>query len=294
MPQYRGELFAPELVNELFNEVMGRSSLAVLSAQTPLSFNGNEFFTFNFDEDVEVVGEGGPKSHGGVTVGKKVIRPIKIQYSARFSDEFMIASEEEKIAILRAFAEGYARKVARGLDLMAFHGVNPKTMEASDIIGDNNFTAQVEQTVTFDAATADENIDDAVALVQANSKSVTGMALAPAAGAAISKIKVNGVAQYPEFRFGANPGALGGMKLDINETVSATGTNKAFIGDFTRGVRWGYAKQIPLEVIEYGDPDGTGRDLKAHNEVLLRSETYIGWAILEPLAFARITDGAGA
>ena len=42
MPQYRGELFAPELVNELFNEVMGRSSLAVLSAQTPLSFNGNE------------------------------------------------------------------------------------------------------------------------------------------------------------------------------------------------------------------------------------------------------------
>ena len=39
-----------------------------------------------------------------------------------------------------------------------------------------------------------------------------------------------------------------------------------------------------MEVIEYGDPDGAG-DLKRYNQVYLRAEAYIGWAILDPSAF---------
>lgn len=42
--------------------------------------------------------------------------------------------------------------------------------------------------------------------------------------------------------------------------------------------------------IEYGDPDGTGRDLKAYNEILLRTEVYIGWGILDEKAFARVEE----
>ena len=45
-----------------------------------------------------------------------------------------------------------------------------------------------------------------------------------------------------------------------------------------------------MEIIEYGDPDGLGRDLKAYNEILLRAEAYIGWGILLPENFARITE----
>ena len=41
-------------------------------------------------------------------------------------------------------------------------------------------------------------------------------------------------------------------------------------------------------VIPYGDPDQTGKDLKAYNQVYLRAETYIGWGILDPSAFAKI------
>ncbi len=48
--------------------------------------------------------------------------------------------------------------------------------------------------------------------------------------------------------------------------------------------QWGYAKEIPLEVIKYGDPDGSGKDLKNYNQVYLRSETYLGWGLWMAIA----------
>ena len=61
----------------------------------------------------------------------------------------------------------------------------------------------------------------------------------------------------------------------------------AYVGDFAHAFRWGYADQIPMEVIQYGDPDGQG-DLKRTNEVVLRAEAWIGWGILCKEAFARV------
>jgi hypothetical protein len=73
----------------------------------------------------------------------------------------------------------------------------------------------------------------------------------------------------------------------VNVTGAATGaqTDHVIVGDFQNAFRWGYAKNIPLEVIEYGDPDGQG-DLKRTNEVVLRAEAFIGWGILDANAFA--------
>lgn len=55
----------------------------------------------------------------------------------------------------------------------------------------------------------------------------------------------------------------------------------------------GYAKEIPLEVIKYGDPDNSGQDLKGYNQVYLRSETYLGWGIMDGNSFARVIKPAG-
>jgi len=52
--------------------------------------------------------------------------------------------------------------------------------------------------------------------------------------------------------------------------------------------KWGYGKDISFEVIEYGDPDNSGSDLKGHNQVYLRGEAYLGWAIFDAASFARI------
>lgn len=291
-PLNRGELFSPDVVEDLINKVVGRSSLAVLSNQRPIAFNGNEFFTFNFDNEVEIVGESKPKSAGGVTVDSIVIRPIKVHYSARFSDEFLKASTAKRINILREFNNGYAKKLAKAFDLMAMHGVNPATGKASDIIGDNNFDKKVTQQVTYTVANPQLNIEDGIALVDGADGEVDGIALAPEVTTALSRVTLtgdaNGVRRYPEFEFGRVPNNLGGLRLEKNKTVSAYNNLKGLLGDFEGSFRWGITEQIPLQVIQFGDPDNTGRDLAGHNEVLLRSETYIGWGILDPNSFAKI------
>ena len=157
----------------------------------------------------------------------------------------------------------------------------------------NSFDGQVTANVVeFNADKFDDNIDAAVAQVTSNGGQVTGVALSPTAGQALSKIKVNGVVQFPEFRFGQNPESFYGMKSDVNKTLVVEGgtaeKDHAIVGDFEKAFKWGYAENIPLEIIEFGDPDQTGRDLKAYNEICLRTEVYIGYGILDPKSFARV------
>lgn len=288
----KGTLFDPELVKDLVNKVQGKSSLTVLAKQVPVSFNGNKEFTFTLDKDIDVVAENGKKTEGGVTVEPIIINPIKIEYGARISDEFLYSADEEKINILKAFNEGFAKKVARGLDMMAMHGINPRTKQASTVIGTNHFDSLVSQKVTFVKAQVEENIEAAVGLVQGSNGVVTGMAMSPTVSSELAKLKVNGVRQYPELAWGANPGSINGLAVDINTTVSEGVDNKekAIVGDFANMFKWGYAKEIPLQVIEYGDPDNSGKDLKGYNQVYLRAEAYIGWAILDAKSFARIVE----
>lgn len=288
----KGTLFDPELVSDLVNKVQGKSSLAVLAKQVPVSFNGSKEFTFTLDQDVDVVAENGKKTEGGVTVEPVIINPIKIEYGARISDEFLYAADEEKINILKAFNEGFAKKVARGLDIMAMHGVNPRTKQASTVIGTNHFDNLVSQKVTFVKAQVEENIEAAVGLVQGSNGVVTGMAMSPVVSSELAKLKVNGVRQYPELAWGANPGSINGLPVDINTTVSegVDSKEKTIVGDFANMFKWGYAKEVPLQVIEYGDPDNSGKDLKGYNQVYLRAEAYIGWAILDAKSFARIVE----
>lgn len=291
----KGSLMDPELVSDLVNKVKGKSSIAVLTGQSPIPFNGQKEFVFTMDSEIDIVAENGKKTHGGVSLAPITIVPIKVEYGARVSDEFMYASEDYRINILKAFNDGYARKLARGLDLMAFHGINPRSGAASTIIGENHFDAKVTQTVNFTPADPDANIEAAVALVQGSEGVVTGAAVDPTFSAALAQMKVNGVKQFPELAWGANPGSINGLKTDINNTVSAAGTNNdvAILGDFTSMFQWGYTKQIPLEIIKYGDPDNSGNDLKGYNQVYLRSETYLGWGIMDGSNFARIVKTEG-
>ena len=117
------------------------------------------------------------------------------------------------------------------------------------------------------------------------------MAMSPTFSSALAKLKANGVRLYPDLAWGGNPGTLNGLKVDINNTVSfGTSKDLAIIGDFQNAFKWGYAKEIPIEVIPYGDPDNSGTDLKGSNQVYIRGEVYVGWGLLVPSSFARIAS----
>lgn len=293
----KGTLFPTELEQELFSMVKGHSSLALLSGQEALPFTGKDIFTFDFSSDISIVAEGEAKPAGDAKIDPVKMVPLKVVYGMRVNDEFVFAAEEKKVDYLKKFSEGFAKKLGAGLDKMAFHGINPATGKLSTVIGDNNFDKKITANVVeYNAANADVNIDAAVAQVESAEYRANGIAISSTMRGAIASLVANGQRKYPDFAFGGCPTTLGSMRLDANPTVSVKATDEgeakkgvdhALVGDFEDCFRWGIAKELPLEVIEYGDPDGAG-DLKRNNQVYLRSEAYLGWAIMDPKAFARV------
>ena len=288
-----GTNFPTELVATMFNAVAGHSSLAKLCASTPIPFQGQTVMVFTNAGEASLVAEGAAKPAGDADVSPVVIRPQKFVYQQRISDEF-VKNSESRLNYLQAFAEGFGRVIARGLDIAAIHGIDPATKADIAGLATNNFDDLLTggAIITYDSTNPDTNIQDAVNAIQGNDAQVTGIAMCPTFASDLGALKVNGVPQFPEFRFGQNPAAFSGLASDVNSTVDYTGaavgapTDYALVGDFANAFKWGYANNIPLEVIEYGDPDGAGHDLKQYNEVLLRAEAYIGWGILNPAAFA--------
>lgn len=293
----KGSLFPEELIPQLVQKTTGSSALASLCASTPIPFNGMKEFTFQLDKEVDVVAESDAKSKGGATVTPVTIVPVKIEYGARISDEFMYGAEDVQLDYLTAFSDGFAKKAARGIDLMAFHGINPRTGTASSVIGTNHFDNMVTQIVTMaTGVTADANVEAAIALVQGSDRDVNGLAMSPAFRSALAVLTTTGGAKmYPELAWGNKPGALNGLAAQANSTLSANSSlDRALVGDFQNCFKWGYAKQIPIEVIQYGNPDNDFElgDLKGHNQVYLRAEMFLGWGVLDSSAFAYIKAGA--
>lgn len=303
----KGELFDPKLVSELIDNVKGKSALARLSQQIPVPFNGQKEFVFTMGSEANLVAENGAKSSGSIGVAPVTIVPVKIEYGARVSDEFMFAAEEEQISILRSFNDGFAKKAARALDIMAIHGMNPRTATVSTLLTDKYFDYNAGQTgyvpITYEGAAGSEVdantlVETAIGLVGANDYDVTGIAMAPGFRTKLSKLTLGSQNQqplFPELRWGAAPGTINGLPAEVNSTLAfGSSTDLAMVGDFAGAFKWGYAKEVPFEVIEYGNPDNDADagDLKGHNQVYLRCELYLGWGILDKNAFALIRSGS--
>lgn len=294
----KGTLLPEVVTGEMINLVRGKSSLARLSAATPVSFNGNEVFTFNFDHEIDLVAENGAKSNGGATIAPVHVTPHKVEYGLRVSDEFMYAADEIRLQYLRAFSEGFAAKLARGLDIMAFHGVNPRTSSPATQLAANNFDALVSNTSVKGSGTGTAAIEAAIQQVTGAEHDVTGLVMANALRNALAGEKkgtTSNEALYPELAWGSQPSVINGLPTEINSTVSYAAANAlGYVGNFRDFFRWGYARQIPIEVIQYGNPDNdaVAGDLKGHNQVYLRGEAYIGWGVLVPAAFSRIIAAA--
>ena len=289
----QGTLFPKELVTEMFSKVKGHSTLAKMAGQEAIPFAGKDYFTFSLDSDVSIVGESAAKPAGDASVTPVTVKPIKVVYQSRVSNEFMYAADEAKLQVLRDFADAFAKRVGAALDKMAIHGVNPATGAVSAVIGHNYFDyVCASSAITYNQSTPDANLESAIAVLEANEYAPTGIGLAPAMRSALGAMKTTaGALLYPAFQFGG-VGDLGGVPVDSNVTISANGaTDRAIVGDFN-AFKWGFAKEIPLEVIEYGNPDGGSYDLKQANQILLRSEAWIGWGILDANAFCLVAvDG---
>jgi len=286
------------IADGLWAKAMTGSAVVALSGAQPQKFGEVTQMTLTGRPRAEYVGEGANKASSGTTFGTKIVSPHKVQVTQRFNQEVKWADEDYQLGILKALADEGGLALARALDLGVFHGINPASgtvvagILAADRIGT---TTNVVELMTANLTTPDLMIEQAAGLVIADGFVPNGIALDPTYAWTIATARyADGRKKYPEFGFGTNITTFEGLSAAQTSTVGglpevAAGTGvKAIVGDWST-LRWGVQKVVPVELIEFGDPDGQG-DLKRTNQIALRLEVVYGWGVMDLDAYGLVAD----
>lgn len=270
------------------------SSVAELSAQTPMTFGEGESWTFSIGE-AEYVAEGAQKGASTITPTTKAIKPFKFHKTLRFNEEVLWADEDRQLEVIDDILDLIQPSLSRALDFGVFHEINPTG--GAVVAAMNGGLTDTTNLVEYVAANKPYvSLDAADDLILADGFVPRDIAASPTYAAKFSALRGTNSEQklYPNFRLGVETSELDGHRASVSNTVSGTGVLAvdtkvlAFVGDFS-AIRWGIQKSIGLEVIKYGDPDGGG-DLKRNNQVAFRAEVVYGWGIADLNAFAKVHD----
>ena len=274
-------LMPRNIADGMIQDAQTTSTVAKLSAQEPQKFGETDYIVFNDLPKAEFVEEGAEKSHTSGGFSTVTAKPRKAQVTLRFNEEVKWADEDYQLSILSSLANAGATALSRALDLGIYHRINPLTGEPVSA-WDNYVTATTKKVQYDGTADADAAIREAAGLLVQDSKNVTGVALDPKIAFDLSSLVTkDGVQRYPNLGFGTDINTLFGLTAAQGNTVSGqpeaqdTGV-RAIVGDFAGGIRWGVQRDLPVELIEAGDPDGQG-DLKRRNQIALRLEIVYGW-----------------
>ena len=269
----------------------------IIGSLTPddpqIMVGSTDFFTFTGTPKAELVGEAANKSSMDGTPAKKTSKTYKVQLTYRFSNEVRYADEEYRLRLMEALAGNIATGVSRAIDLVAIHGINPNTGSVAGSVTDYITKSGNGHVINSTTATPEVDLDAAAAALQGSGYVATGIALDPVyAGKLARTKKANGDRVFPELGLGFNVQSIAGLQAAVSNTVSATAETGVATGvggimaDWN-AFKWGIARNVPLHLIEYGDPDGAG-DLQRTNEIAIRAEVIFGFAILDDDAFAII------
>lgn len=265
------------------------STLARLSGREPMRFGETDIITFNDFPRAEFVEEGADKASSSGGFGSVTAKPHKAQVTMRFNDEVQWADEDYQLGVFTELANAGQIALSRALDLGAYHRINPLT--GSAISTWTNYLTATTKRVERNTADADDDFRAAVGLLVDTDDpwGVNGAAIDPKFAWALANLKARDGSgetsqmRYPQLGFGTNITDFMGVPVAQGNTVSgvpeATDTKvRAILGDFQNGVRWGVQRELPVELIRFGDPDGQG-DLKRNNQIALRLEIVYGWYI---------------
>jgi HK97 family phage major capsid protein len=275
-----------EVASEIVKKSQDTSTIQALSAAEPCLFKDIDHMVFTKEPEAEFVGEGVEKSPTPAEFTPVAGKIHKAQVTVRMSDEVKWASEDNQIQIIDAITDAASAAMGRALDYGVYHGLNPLTGTAVD--GMTALTAGAASvTATGDASADLDKLVDAVN----EDYDVSGVALSKTWANSLRKIRVEATGQrlYPEIPLNLAVGSLEGIAAATSSTVNgklaktATGV-LAVLGDFNL-IKWGIVRDLGIEVIEHGDPDGLG-DLKRLNQVAYRTEVVYSWAVLDPKGFA--------
>lgn len=280
-----------EVTQEIINKVGNTSTIAALSPSTPQLFLNEDYIVFNGAAEAEVVAEGQQKSSYTQEASSITGKKFKVQCTTRVTEELKWADEDNRLEIISSIQEDQTKAIARALDYVIYHAINPKT--GSKLSGYDALTAKaVEVTDSGDDIANVDALADAV-----NEYEINGVALSRTWASRLRKLRVpaTGMRFYPEIPINLAAGTLDGIPAATSTTVDGKKATEAtkvlgIMGDYSL-IKWGMIRDIWAEVIQYGDPDQSGVDLKANNQIAYRTEAMFSYAVLDPKAFAVLKKG---
>lgn len=280
------------VVTTLINKAKDTSTIAALSTAQPVKFADQNHLIFTPSSEAEVVAEGAKKGSYEQKLSIVEGKRFKVVTTTRVSDELKWADEDNQLEIISNIQADQTEALGRALDYVVYHAINPKSGEAL-----GGFTSLVSQanavTATDDYVANIDSLTDAI--IDYN---INGFALSRKFASDLRKLRVPSTGQrlYPEIQLSLNVGNFDGIAAATSGTVdgrlAAEKTNVlGIMGDFSL-IHWGMVRDIYAEIIEYGDPDQSGIDLKANNQVAYRTEAVFAYAILDPKGFAVLKSAA--
>lgn len=287
-------LLPKEVATVITQTAKDTSTIAALSPSEPQLFLDKDYMVFTGNSEAEVVAEGAQKSSYDESLTQVVGKRFKVVTTTRVTSELQWADEDSQLEIINSIQRDQAQALGRVLDYVVYHAFDPKKKAKLD-----GFTA-LDDTAVAVTATNDRVADiDALAEAVNDRYDINGLALSKTMANELRKIRVPSTGQrfYPEIPLNLQVGQLEGVPAATSGTVNGrliteTPTNVlAFMGDFSL-IRWGMVRDIYSEIIQYGDPDQTGADLKAHNQIAYRTEAMYSYAILDPKGIAVLKTAA--
>lgn len=274
------------VVPTIFKQVGNNSTIAALSPSIPQTFTNTEYLVFNQSAEAEVVEEGAKKSAYEQTFTPVTGKRFKVVTTTRVTDELRWADEDNRLEIVSNIIADQSAAMGRALDYVVYHAVNPKT--GGPLSSYTALTAGAQTvTATSDAVADIDSMSD-----QLMDYDITGFALSKSFASSLRKLRVpsTGTRLYPEIPLNLQVGNLDGIPAATSNTVNgklATTPTKvlAIMGDFSL-IKWGMVRDIYSELIEYGDPDNIGADLKGSNQVAYRTEAVYAYAVLDTEGFS--------
>lgn len=275
-----------EVAKGLITKTRDTSTIQALSPSTPQLFKDVNHIIFSKEPEAEFVAEGAAKSSTSAEFTPVSGGIHKAQVTIRMNEEVQWADEDNQLQIIDAITDAAGKALGRALDYGIYHAINPLT--GAVITGWNKIAAKGKSVTS--TGNPQDDIDALVDKVNSDFD-VSGLALSKQFANDMRKLRIASTGQrvYPDIPLNLQVGNVDGIPSAVSGTVNgrlATTPTKvlAILGDYSN-IKWGIVRDLGMEVITQGDPDGLG-DLKRYNQVAYRTEIVYSWTVLDYSAFA--------
>ncbi|QGJ92116.1 major capsid protein [Gordonia phage Lauer] len=284
-----GNLLPRSVAQDWWKAATAQSIIPTLSKSTPVIIGDNIVPVLTKRPSASIIGELQNKKDSELEAGAKVFRTIKAQVGLEFSMETVLTNPA---GILDIIGEEMSGALARQVDAAIIH--KRQSSDGATLTSGVEAITDTANVLELDP-TPGADPDDLLwqgynKVVDEGGNNFTGFAVDPRLTYVLATARdADGRRLNPDINMGAQVTSYSGQPMVNSKTVggdvdAGTDTGIRAIGGDWDSLRFGYAHQIGLRKIEYGDPFGNG-DLQRRNAVAYLAEVLFGWTIMDLDAF---------